>query len=495
MLSRIRRYRKFDLGFFLNLLSLVFLLTYFAFFVYRSVVGVLYPFELGDYHEPYLFQLSKLVSQGDGLYRDAASEPYIRCFHGPLYVWLVGKMFSVFGASFLIGRLLAFISALTIGFVIFLILKRETNSSLISGIASLFFFSSFTVYMWTPLFRADFFATALSIIAIYVAYRWWNSRAVYVSALLMVLAVFARQTEIAAAVALVLYLYGRDRTLSIKIGGLILLLLLGISLVLNYFTDGVFLLDTVTIPLIHHRDYLNVAKNGYKFLISHPILLVFVMLYPVFRPSQREWLLFGIWAVPVVLISFSGLSLVETGPNHFIEMVAVFCILFGLSLNMTKRSFSKINRNAVSILLSSAVLIQTLLFFHAPRLPNAIQQKYFFSLYPNLHSSLDVAERASIVDLISKTEGKVLSLDGRFTVDAKKKIDIGPDGTYKYLRAAGLWDPTPFWQRIRNKEYALIVSDFAVFNDTLMYDDVIRENYELVYSTPVHSYWVFKPKP
>jgi len=500
MLNNLIKHTRFDKIFVIDSISAIILLLYFVFFLYRSVVGIMYPFELGDYHESYLFIQSKLVSQGEPLYSELNSEPFHpRCIHMPLYFWVVGNIFSIFGTSFFPGRLIAFLSSIIIGIVIYLILERETKSIRISIIGCLFFYSSHIIYNFSPFFRADFFATAISITGIYVAFRWWNTRAIYLSALLLVLALFARQTEIAGVIAVVVFLYFQDRRLAIKVGGFILFMVLGTTAVLSISTNGTFLFDTVFLALIHPKEYYNTIRFSYRFITLHPILLSVVLAYPVIDSSRREWLLLGIWAVLVTLISLWGIGLVDAGSNHFIEMVAAFCILFGLSLNKIKKSIVKPENNAAGVLLSFAILMQTLLMFHAPHLPKVIQNKYPVIFFNDVPPAVDRSERESVAKLIKETEGKILSMDGTFIVDddVDNKIEVFPSNLYSYIYSGGLWDPTPLLNRIRNKEYALIVSDFYVYDQwkKVVGDALLFENYELVLSTPARSYWVFKPKP
>jgi 4-amino-4-deoxy-L-arabinose transferase-like glycosyltransferase len=128
---------------------------------------------------------------------------------------------------------------------------------------------------WSSLLRIDLLALALSTAGLYVVARWPTTRrGLVVSALLLVAAVYTRQSyALAAPLAAFVWLWTHDRRqalgLAALVGGLSLLLFL----VLNVLTRGGFLFNIVTAN-VNEFDIERVQHKWRELREAAPILLV-----------------------------------------------------------------------------------------------------------------------------------------------------------------------------------------------------------------------------
>ncbi|MBI2304199.1 MAG: hypothetical protein HYU86_05570 [Chloroflexi bacterium] len=472
-------------------LSLLFLTLYFLFFLYRSFHETFFPYSI-DYHEPYLLGLVKLIVAGEDLYRDPNSPPYILPFYGPGYLWLVATLSRLFGTFYAVGRVISFASALFIGLVTFLVLRRETKSILTSTTATFLFFSTYVVYSFSPDYRVDFLGVALAFGGMYLLYRKLNSTTIFLSSLLLTFALFTKGPEIAAPVAAFIYIFLKKKTSGLQFGFTFAFLVLTIFFGLNYLTQGEFFFHNITVPLTFPTDVERLFKELYRLIIVHPVLLALALAYFIRQDWRKEAAIFSFWLIPNLVVTLRTTAVLAVGPNHFIELMALLCILFGLSFHHLWQLTLRTPQHAIlSLLVPSLLLFQALSLFHAPNLPSRIQEQYFFYLYtPPSPYSQRAQERERVLSSINAAQRPVLSLDGHFTEgDADKEVEFGPDNNFIYLVSRGYWDPEPLQGKIRNKEYGLIISRRGGFWQLGMN----MEDYYYVSDTTA-NYWLWKPK-
>ena len=472
----------------LNGLSLLLLFSYFIFFVYHFFKGILFPFEL-QYQEALLFEVSKMASLGEPIYLPVgAGPPYILCQYTPLYMWVVGKLMPLVGTSYAFGRLLAFLSAITIGLIIFLILRRETKNIFSSLVASLFFFGLTCVNQLAGLFRMGFSAVALVFIGIYLVYRWRGNWSIYLSIVFFVMAVYTKQPMIAFLPGVFLYIFLKDKKMAMIFGSVSALLIVGIALIYNHFNPA-FISDVLANGLYQYDDIAGSLKDIYYFVLLHSILLVLALVVFFHKETRSQSRLFIILSIFILVIVIRGRIMVGATDNHYLPFMALVCVLFGFVFDFARKSTLNNTNSFLSVLISLLVLFQLVILFHAPFLPERFNRQSF----PKVPSIKETrVERKPILDMINNAKGKVLSIDGTFTIDAGKEMDVGPDGVYEFLGKRGIWDTDEFRNKLRNQEYDLIVSDVYALKSIGGPD--IDKYYELAFSTKVHTYWVWKPR-
>jgi len=419
------------------------------------------------------------LSVGDG-------PPYILCPYTPLYIWVIGKLMPLIGVSYAFGRFLVFLSAIAIGLIIFLIVNKETKNMFSSLVASLLFFSVTCVYQFAVVFRVDFPAVALAFIGIYFVYMWRGNWSIYLSIIFFVMAVYTKQTMFAFIPGIFLYIFFRDKKIAILFVSISSLLIVGIALIFNHFNSA-FIFNILSIPSYGYTDVAGTVKGVYYFLLLHSILFVLAFVAVFHKEIRKQARLFIILAIIILMLALRVRIMVGAGENHFLPLMVLVCILFGFVYDFGRKISKSNTNNFLSIMISLLVVFQTVILFHVP-FPSGFKREGF----PTTHSTEEThRERTPILEMINNAKGKVLSIDGTFITDAGKEMDVGPDSIYEILGKRGIWDNTIFLTKLRNQEYDLIVSDVYALKSIGGPD--IDKYYELVYSTKLHSYWVWKP--
>jgi len=438
--------------------------------------------------ESYILAETRLFTQVKNIYTDINNPPYLGAVYAPVYMGILSTMAPIVGSSFVAGRTVSLFAALFIGFFIYRILKRETNSTYYSYVGALLFFASHYVYTWSSRYRPDFLGIFFSTCGIYLFLKYRHNRKIFLSIPLFLLAFFTKQSFLAAPGAILIYLFFNDRKMFVKFG-LAIMGGVGCSLVLlNFITDGQYFLHTIKFLQTNPIYFMHSVPFFYKMLIIYPIILIFALLY-LLHGVRRIHSVYIWWFIATITVAAYTASKEGAWINYFIELFAVICILVGMSLHKLKEDFMPSQaKQQMSLLAAVMILFQTLIIFHAPHLPNEIQKQYFFYHYGDMPSREEISENTKLAKLVYRIEGKVLSLDGFFYPGKDMNIELGPEPfLYPYLRKAGLWDQSSFVKRIRNQDFSMIISH----KKASLFNYSIEKYYQLIDRTS--NFFIYTP--
>ena len=279
------------------------------------------------------------------------------------FVWL-------FGPALWYGRLISLLSVAAVALFVGLTLHALTRDRIAAMAGGLIFPAIPYVVRWSSLSRVDSLGLALSWAGLFVVARWPEKRwSVFVSALLLVAAVYTRQTYILAApLAAFVWLVAQGQrrralqTAAIAGGaGLILFALL------NIFTGGGFFLNTVTANLNDFR-WERVSLNALGALLACPLLLLgslaFLLLTP--RKGNRAW-----WLVaPYLLASIPSAVLVGkvgSDVNYLLELSAALGLATGAFIAWQRR------RPRLRMALIALLAVQVLALAQSSRVASGLQ--------------------------------------------------------------------------------------------------------------------------
>jgi len=476
--------------------SLVFLAVYFAFFLYRSFYLIAYRYPT-LFVEPYLLEGARLLGRGQNIYTDIQEPPYLGVVYPPFFFVVVGLMFRLFGVSYAVGRSISFVSAILIGLVIYKATLQETKQRFVASVAALLFFAAHYVYTFVPDFRVDMLGILLAFSGVFVLSRARENGwlPIVVSPILFSLAFYTKQSLLVAPLAASLYLVviGKIQK-GVAVGALFAAIVVPLFLILNQLTHGQFYQHIVVfhaLPL----DLERALREMYKWVIMYPVICGLVLVGTLWLTTNRTHL--SIWhgyLVASLLVALISTARVGVWINNLIELWAISCTVAGITLaSILNNDHERVGRDLALALL----VVQCLVIFHAPFLPQSIQKNYFFYQFvrPD-HLVSDVAElqaRTEIVDLISTNRLETLSfIDGlgNFldTTDSET-IELSPEPfIYDQLHRMGCWNPDSFVQRIRNKEFDLIVSRTSLAD----YPYEIEEHYSM--RRQLSSFFLYEPK-
>jgi hypothetical protein len=449
------------------------LLWHFLLYLRHAVGAVFYPFEL-DYGEGIVWQQALLIP-GTSMYGDITHYPFI-VFHYPPFYHLVVRGLAAAGLDMLVaGRAVSLVSALAIGMIVTFLAFRTAPRSIGrtarltgSAIAGLTVFCYEPVVAWSPLMRVDMLAVALGFLAVLCAVtspgRPWR---LYAGFALFLLAMFTKQTSIAAPMATfpVMLLIDRRRTLmaafATLVVGLALLLLLEVS------TGGGFLRHILLYNLNRYR--FDLLIEGIVSQWHHTVFLLFTLggVISLWRrlAGERSWAnrhafirdvaesidTRCLLAVTLYLI-ITTLMLVMLGKsgaadNYLIEGMCVWSVIIGAFVaSLMDRAIVGVSTIVapVSILLGWLLVGQMLI------MPTSNGE--YWVATPASTRALE-ALRSRIANL----PGPVLSDDMVLLLRAGKDVPWEP-AIFAELASQGSWDQRLIIDRIKAHAFAMIVT-------------------------------------
>lgn len=471
----------------LDTLILLLLFLYLGFFFYRSLVVLFFPYAF-PLEVPYVVMV-RMLGEGGSLYElyDLnRSDIKLLCTYGPVHPLLVGFLVHFFGFSFILGRLVSLVFCLSVGVIIFLFVWRETRDTFCSTVSTLIFFASPWVYDWVACFRSlEFLGITFCFIGMYIIQYYRHSKWVYTSAVFFTLGVYTKLYLVSAPLAALIYLLLEDRRLAIRIGSLFLLFSTAVFLSLNHITHGQYYANIVAARIFMGDFEMYGAPYFYTLFIMCPVLIGLVTVFLLNGMQRERYSLFSFWFIAALLITFY-VSGYESWFHYLIEPFGVICIISGITLSYVRQ----ILKAGLPLLPSSIVLVQALCLFHAPFLPQKVQDHYFFSNYTPLPTLQERNYLDRVSKIVDSAKGKVLSLDGTFLRDGNPAELVLVDyHKYPSVVSAGLGDDSSFINRIRSKEFALIVCAPDYKNPYL---ECVKEYYTL--KEKVGPFRLYRPK-
>jgi multiple sugar transport system permease protein len=268
-------------------------------FARHGLAALAFPYPLNYGEGPLLDQAVRLQELQNIYPPDLSRPPYVISNYPPLFVLLQAPLVWTFGPALLYGRAISLVCTVAVAGLISATINRLTRDRRASAAGGLTFLAVPFVLHWSSLDRVDMLGLALSWGGLYTLVRRPDRRGVILAALLLVAAVYTRQTYVLAApLASLAWLLARGQRrhalgLLITTGGLGLLLL-G---VLGVLTKGGFLLHTVTANANEFRWELVTGYLSYLGSLM-PILLVGGLAFVVLGLRNRPA---GWWLVVTYL--------------------------------------------------------------------------------------------------------------------------------------------------------------------------------------------------
>lgn len=473
----------------LLILSIMGLILYLILYLLNVYTSITYPYEI-EYGEGEMLNQVLLMTRGESIYRDITGYPYIIGNYPPIYPLICVPLAKLLGVSFGVGRFVSVLSAVLLGLLVYRIVKEKTNRQ-IALISGLLFFASPFIYSWTRLFRVDTLGLLFSLTGIYLVIRYENTKGVYLSTIPFLLAIFTRQTYIAAPVSSFIYLYLKD-----KGGGIKFIMLFGVLsiipfLMFNHMTEGQFYLHIIKYNVIHFS--LNTAVQSYfDTLQIHLVIFILAFGYIAYSISKKWQSLFVIYFIISALVAIT-VGKVGSNINYFIELIAVCCILSGFSINKLHLEIQS-GRSRISILVGVMLIMQLVIFasayyLDAPRL---------LYLRGGMPTSADMNIRQRVSTYIIDADGAVLSEDIGLLVVNDKDVLFNPF-SFTQLQREGIWNQSRLVGDIEDRYFSLIILEFDVnstyvnrerFTEEMIY--AMRDHYSLV--ERIGTYHIYTPK-
>jgi hypothetical protein len=456
------------------------LVVHFASYLRYALAAVQFPFGL-DYGEGIVWQQALLIP-GERMYGDITHFPFIVFHYPPLYHLAVRAVAALGVDALMAGRGISVLSTLLTGGLVAALSydvagrsSGRTARLIGSAVAGLTVFCYWPVVFWSPLMRVDMLATMLSFLGVWLAMRsfrrpWLLNLAVFS----FVLAIYTKQTVIAAPLAVMLVTLVTDRRRAARVFGLGLVLgLIGLT-VLTWMTDGGFVRHLLFYNL--NRFTLRAAASklfeewpqtvflvaafgglvaGWKGLMAQtgwksPVLFArHINQHAATRPMAILTLYFMFAAGMLFTLGKSGADL-----NYLIEWMCLWSVMIGvLVASSLSRLLGDEGEKAATAVGSKraflALVVPIVLMAQIIIMPTA---RGYLGDEAEQNGQLD-----ALVSRIRDARQPVLSDDMVLLLKAGKQVPWEP-AIFAELATTGRWDQRLIVDMIAARAFALIVT-------------------------------------
>lgn len=427
----------------LALAGLVVLAAYTAWFCVRALS---HPYQL-LYGEGLMLEFARRLAAGEPLYKPLGEFPLGTANYPPLTLLLARLTFPVAGFGYPAGRVWSGLAALGVAILLAAWVWRATGRRMPAAVAALAWAGAPYVYHWAPQFRVDLPGLALSLAGVYLVWRGWSSRAVYLAAPLFVLGLYCKQSYLAApaSAVLALLLYRRYRQ-ALLLAALVLLLG-GIAFAaLNLSTGGAFWHSLVTANVnLFDPGRLMAQVVSFSRTYSPLLALAGVGLAGAgararhekrrSAGSGRDGLVLAYGLLALLTAALAGKA--GSWENYFLEPLAAACLTAGLGLAWL-RSWP-----AGRWLAPVLILLQAGLIWHTPSQATGLMRA-------------DAAASQVLGPRIASTPGLILSEDAGLLVQTGKPVPYY-DFQLSQLARAGRWDQHWELGNLKSGSFSLVV--------------------------------------
>jgi hypothetical protein len=426
-----------------KIILLMFLTLAVFIFSVHALMGLFHRYPL-DYGEAPLVDQAMRLAAGQSIYRpDLSSPPYTISNYPPLYPLSMVPFVKLFGPSFWVGRVISLLSTLASAAFLALIVYVHSQDRLAAGITGLLLLSIPYVVGWSPLARVDMLALALTTAGLYVVTRWPTTwRGVIVAALLLVAAIYTRQSSgLAAPLAAFVWLLTQDRRQAFRLAGLVGGIGLALFLVLNMLTQGGFFYNIVTAN-VNEFD-VETVKRAWRDLREAASILLIIGGVSLFLAPRRvkTWSLLIPYLIGACL-SAATIGKIGSNVNYLLDLSAALTLAAGALLAWSRERLWLRTLMLILLTLQVGQLMRTTLDDPVESMKWRVQPG------KELDDLEWIVETADDPVLADEFMG-MLTLQNR-------SLYIQPFEVTQ-LANAGLWDQTDLLTGIRNREFPIIL--------------------------------------
>jgi hypothetical protein len=403
-----------------------------------------------DFGEGFILDSAARLAAGERLYPPMEGASLHPSLYPPLYYSLYALLIRGGGMSFAWGRLISLVSTIVAAFLLFSITRRMTGKALLAGAAPLLFLFSPTVMEWGVLARVDMLALFFTLLGIFALASGSDRKSYGAAALWFTLALFTKQSFVAAPIAAFLSLFlNNQKKKALEF------LVFYCSLCLIFFgaaealSQGQFFIQALRNMAAMHYSAGRALYLGGIFIQDSLLILILALFYTIQSLWRRALTFLPLYFLLSLIVSLILAGKAGSYLNYYIEASAAASILAilqcaeGFSSNGRSRAVSVITR-ALAYLIPVAFMI---LNFHV------------CSEFKEADRILlkRTPEVALLSEIIRDADGRVMSEDAGLLVLNGKGSDVKEFLYLKELSRAGLWDQSGLLDDIEKMRFSLIV--------------------------------------
>jgi 4-amino-4-deoxy-L-arabinose transferase-like glycosyltransferase len=427
-----------------------------------------------------------MLATGEGLYYDLQQYPFTVSPYGPVFYGLSAGLAHLGVPPLLAGRLISAAALVGVVLLSWRLLMLHTGDRAASFAGVILLASSANVLYWGTAGQVDMLGLFFSLAAFQQCSRYraeGNPAALVRCAVWIALAVFTKQTYLAAGLVISLLVFLDDRRRGLWFVAGTGVSGLALALALNSWTDGRFF-DNAVAANLNPFSAQKAWRHLQYFAPVSGCLLILTAAGWVARSGRLHP--FHIYLAAAAGVLALTAPKVGSDLNYQLETMVALCLCAGWSLHRLDFFRLWLRRDPGWVTLLQIPLL----------------------LYLTLNLSLDVktvlersaletvrrAETAALRPYLESAEGRVLSVQIDPLLQVGKRLDVEPL-IYTLLVNAKKVDPEPVRRDLEQRRFALIVLYEDIFGAKLSSDPeiptlpephlhAIRQNYRLVAHLP-----------
>ncbi len=399
---------------------------------------------------------SRNLATGFGIYHRLDRYPYTVTAYMPCFYLLQAAAYRLGLPIFLAGRIFSFAALLGVLVVARRLLALLTEDRLATWTGTLLIASTANLAAWATVGQIDMLGVFFSLFAVYQYFRYRKTRKprpLVWTGCFLALALSTKQTMLAAAGTICLFLLIEERRRAAILLAAIGVPLATLVLALNHWTAGGFVENVLWAnlnpfsfrKLLEHLRYLAPAAGGL-------IVIALAGAPAAFRRGLHPLYMY-LAASALLLLATS--SKIGSDLNYHLETMVVLGICAGWTLHQL-RFFPLSFRGSPS----AVTLLQIPLLFHIV-LNLVISGRVL--LEKAVSETLHRAEYAQLQPYLAADRGRILSVQLGPLVQAGRRLEVEPL-IYTLLVEAGRLDPEPVLRDLSEKRFGLV----------LLYEDVFQ---------------------
>ena len=440
---------------------------------------------------------ANMFAHGQGLYWGVNRYPYTISAYGPIFYTVSGFLHRWGLPAYQSGRILSFAALLTSLWLCWQALGYLTRNAFARATAVILAASTANILYWGTTGQVDMLACCFSLAAftLFLKFRRRrDDRALALAGVFVVLAVFTKQTFLAAGAAIGITLLWEDRRRALLWIGSVALAGGAIALALNTATHGGFFADAIfaninpfaLFKLEQHAQYLLLTGSG----------VIVTALAGLGRLSRRDAPPF-IYAVLAACVWLLTAPKIGSDLNYQMELMLALSICAGCALD--RLDFFPgvfMNRRTWVTLLQMPLLLHVAL--NVVLTARALAERVLLEPFKR--------QETVALEPFAGRPGRLFSVHYDSLVHYRGSIDVEPL-IYTLVVRAGLTDPEPVRRDLAARKFAAVVlgenlfaAPPAVRDPELVtlpatQADAIRKNYRLIaHPNGPNSVYIYEPR-
>ncbi len=440
---------------------------------------------------------SNMLVHGEGLYWGVNRYPFTISAYGPIFYAASGFLHNLGVPAYQSARILSYAALLASLWLCWRALGYLTSNTFARITAVILAASTSNILFWGTTGQVDMLACCFSLAAFtaFLKFREQrDQRALVLAGIFVILAIFTKQTFLAAGAAIGVTLLWEDRKHALPWIAGVAIAGGGIAFTLNAVTHGGFFADAIfaninpfaLFKLQQHVQYLLMTGTG----------IVVTALAGAIRPSHRALPLY-IYAAFSTCIWLLTASKIGSDLNYQMEMMLVLAMCAAYALDqldffpnlftarqtwVTVLQLPLLLHIAINMLLSTRIIAERALFEPAKR-----------------------QETMALKPFVDHP-GRLLSVHYDSLVHNRGRIEVEPL-IYNLLVRAGLTDPTTVLNDLEARQFATVILGQNLFEPPPaiedlefgrlpnLQEDAIRKHYHLVkHVDGLNNVYIYEPR-